>query len=283
MIFAPLGAMGSYAIAPNHMTSTTVPSSNSKPLGASIHIFRHRQLGWLEALTLMLPGGLAVLLPLFYGYGRARFGTERFGVVAAEQWSRPWYLLACIAFIVFLLVAIIRIRDSSKYIAVHIGGLRLNLGNNRSLSWEQIAGVSTETVRYEFLGIKWSPRMRGVIFPSAGKPIRLTNAIQDLPELLSILKARLYPRLYPDLQANLHNGQWLHFGPLAIQRKGIKFLNHIRFKQEQPIPWSQVTHVDVNSGFLVVELSDQPRLKLPVSQIPNIELLIQLIQLGVNS
>lgn len=237
----------------------------------------------MEALTLILPGGLAVLLPLFYGYGRARYGAEHFGVVAAEHWSRPWYILASIACGVFLLVAIIRIRDSRKSIAVHTGGLRLNLAKKQSLLWEQIAGVSTESVRYEFLGIILEPRIRGVIYPNTGKPIRLTNAIQELPELLSVLKAKLYPRLYPDLQANLKSGQWLHFGPLAIQSKGIKHLNRGLLKQDQSIPWSQVKHVDVNSGFLVVELSDQPRLKLPVSQIPNIELLIQLIQLGVNS
>lgn len=265
------------------MTSTTVPSSTSKTLGALVRIFRHRQLGWVEAFTLILPGGLAVLLPLFYGYGRARYGAERFGVVAAEHWSRPWYILASIAFVAFLLVAIIRIRDSRKYIAVHAGGLRLNLAKKQSLFWEQIAGVATETVRDDFLGLNSRPRIRGIIYPNTGKPIRLTSAIQDLPELLTILKAKLYPRLYPDLQANMKSGQWIHFGPLAIQRKGIKFRNQFASKQEHAIPWSQVTHVDVNSGFLVVELSDQPRLKLPVSQIPNIELLIQLIQLGVNS
>ncbi len=264
------------------MTSPTVPPSPRKTLGTLIRVFRHRPLGWIEALSIMLPGGLAVLLPLFYGFGRARYAAGNFGPVAANHWSMPWYILAGVAFVVLLLAAIIRIRKSGRFVAVHANGLRLNLGKKQALRWEQIAGISTETVRYHFLVISSSPRMRGVIYPNTGKPIHLSNAIQDLPELLTMLKAKLYPRLLPNLQANLDNGQWLHFGRLAIQDKGIKLLNHMP-KQDQPIPWSHVTHVDVNSGFLVVELSDRPQLKLPVSQIPNIELLIQLIQLGVNS
>jgi hypothetical protein len=166
---------------------------------------------------------------------------------------------------------------------VHNGGLQLSLGRKQILRWEEIAGVSTEITRYHILGIFSGPRMHGIIFPNTGKPIHLSNAIQNLPELLTILKAKLYPRLLPHLQANLQSGQWLYFGPLAIQHKGIKLLIQDMPEQAKTIPWSHVSHVDVNSGFLVVELLDQPDLKLPVSQIPNIELLLQLIQLGVKS
>ncbi len=265
------------------MTSSTVPPSAKKTLGTLIRVFRYRPLGWMEVLLLILPGGLAVLTPLFYGFRRAQQAAEHFGPVAAEHWSRPWYILAGIAVLVFLLAATLRIRKSRQYIAVYARGLKLNLGERRAIYWEQIAGISTETERYYFLGIISRPRMRGVVYPNTGKVVNLSGAIQDLPELLTILKARLYPRLYPNLLANLQSGQWLHFGPLAIQHKGIKLLNHNLPKQDQPIPWSHVLHVDIDSGFLVVELSDRPGLKVPVSQIPNIELLIQLIQLGVNS
>jgi len=264
------------------MSSFTAPLSTRKTLGGLIRVFRHRPLGWIEALLLILPGGFAVLTPLFYGFGRARYAARYFGPVAADHWSRPWYILAGIAFVVFLLAATYRLWRSRQYVAVHTGGLRLNLAGQRALRWEQIAGITTDTVSYHFLSISTRPHLQGVIYPNTGKPIQLTKEIQDLPELLTILKAKLYPRLLPNLQANLNSGQWLHFGRLAIQNRGIKLLNHMP-KQDQPIPWSHVTHVDVDSGFLVVELCDRPQLKLPVSQIPNIELLIQLIQLGVNS
>ena len=149
--------------------------------------------------------------------------------------------------------------------------------------WEEIAGVTTETIQNQLLGVILRPHIQGYIYPNIGKPVRLDNTIQNLSELLTILKAKLYPRLLPRLQSNLQSGQWLHFGLLAIQHKGIKLLNKHRPNRAQSIPWSQITYVNIESGFIVVELSDRPRLKLPVSKIPNIELLLQLIKMGVNS
>ena len=240
-------------------------------------------MGWSDAVTLILPGSLGVLTPLLYGLARARYGFINYGPVAADHWSRPWYLLATIAYLIFTFVAISRIRASRRYIAVYERGLVLNLGRKNILGWDEVAGVTTESVRNQFLGISSRPYVQGTIYPNIGKPVRLDNAIQNLPELLTILKAKLYPRLLPHLQSNLRSGQWLHFGLLAIQHKGIKLLKKHKPNRAQPIPWSQITHINIESGFLVVELSDRPRLKLPVSQIPNIELLLQLIKMGVNS
>jgi len=232
---------------------------------------------------LILPGSVAVFAPLIYGFSRYSYAIGQFGPVAAERWSRPWYILAVVAALIFLFAAIIRIRTSRHSIAVHQNGLRLLLGQEKYLLWEEIAGVSTQATRYHFLGISFDPNIQGVIYPNTGKPIHLNNAMQNLPELLTLLKAKLYPRLLPHLQTNLNNGQWLHFGPLAIQQKGIILIGRSTPRPTQPIPWSHVTSVNVDSGFLVVELSDQPCLRLPVSKIPNIELLLQLIQPGVNS
>ena len=47
------------------------------------------------------------------------------------------------------------------------------------------------------------------------------------------------------------------------------------------IPWSGVRQITVRAGILIVELENQPDIRLPASQIPNLELLLQLIQQGV--
>lgn len=238
---------------------------------------------WSEAVTLILPGILGVLTPLLYGVARARYGILNYGPVAADQWSRPWYLLAIIAYLIFAFVGISRIMASRRYFAIYEGGVAHNLGRKMTFAWEEIAGITTETTQNQFLGILLRPYVQGYIYPNIGEPVRLDNAIQNLPELLTILKAKLYPRLLPRLQSNLESGQWLYFGSLAIQQKGIKLLNKHPSNRAQAIPWSQITFVNIESGYMVVELSDRPRLKLPVSKIPNIELLLQLIKMGVNS
>jgi len=246
-------------------------------------VFRYRPLGRRDIFTLIIPGSLSVLAPLLYGFWRLRQGLLNYGPVAAGYWSRPWYILAVVAALVFIYAAIARIQSAGHFVIVYEGGLGLKLKRRHALRWEEMAGVSTETTGYHFLGIPLGQGYQGMLHPNTGKPIRLTNAIQDLPELLTLLKARLYPRLMPHLKANLESGQWIYFGPIAIRRDGFALRKRGKFPTSQPVPWSRLRRLDVTSGYLVVELSDQPHRKLPVSQIPNVELLLQLIQLGVNT
>jgi hypothetical protein len=259
----------------------TVPSLPKKSLGRPIQVFRYRPLDWKDALTLILPGTLAVLVPLLYGFRQYRYAAH-FGPVASAHWSRPWYALAALALIIFIFAAILRIRSSRRFISVHPAGLQLGLSRRQTLRWEEIAGVATLAASYHFLGIPLVVRYQGIIYPNTGKPVRLTSAIQNLPDLLSMLKAYLYPRLLPNLKSNLEDGQWLHFGPIAICREGVHLSTRRATKKYDLIPWSSVRRVNVTAGLLVVELSDQPNRKIPVARIPNFELLLQLIDEGVH-
>ena len=224
-----------------------------------------------------------MLVPLLYGFWRLRQGLLKFGPVAADQWSRPWYILTIVALLIFIYISFVRIQSSGHSVIVYEGGLGLRLKRKQVFRWEEIAGISTETSGYHFLGIPLGLGYQGVIHPNTDKPIPLTNAIQNLPELLTLLKARLYPRLTPNMKANLDRGQWVYFGPIAIRRDGLAFRKRGKYSSSQVIPWLRLRRLDVISGYLVVELSDQPRRKLPVSQIPNVELLLQFIQQGVNT
>ncbi len=255
----------------------------NQQLGRVIRIFRSLPLGWRDVWFLLLPGALAVVVPLLYGYNRFRSAYTVHGPVPADQWSRPWYTLALIALCVFFIAAHLRIRVSHQFVAVHEKGIKVVLDQRRILRWEEIAGVSTQSTRYHLLGLQLRERYAGILYPNTGKPIHLNGAIQGVAELLSMLKARLYPRLLPNLQENFENGQWLYFGPLAIQKDGIKLIRKGVFSSKQTITWSQVSRIQVRLGYLVVELSDKTSQKIPVSNIPNIELLLQLIQMGVNS
>ena len=251
-------------------------------LGRLNRIFRYPPLGWKDVLFLILPGTCAVGLPLWFGFSRYRMAQADYGPVAAMIWSRPWYILAVIALAIFMLASLARLLRAQRFVAVHEKGLLISLKRHQSLRWEEIAGVSMETARYEIAARQFGLIYSGVLYPNAGKPVNLPGAIQNLPELLTLIKARLYPRLLPHLQANLESGQWLYFGPVAIQKEGIRLSNEGLFDHKRSVEWAQVVRMDVLSGYLVVELSDNTTHKLPVSKIPNIELLLQLIQTGVN-
>lgn len=226
-------------------------------------------------LALSLLGTLAVFCPLAYGIYRANHAYAHFGPVAATFWSRPWYLLSLLALFTFSILTLYRIRIARRFVAVHKNGLRLGLSHTKILSWEQIAGISTAITQDRFLGLPLHTSHRATLHPNVGKPIPLSPSLQRFPELITRIKASLYPRLLPGLRADFQTGKWLHFGAVSIQSQALRL-------QGRQIPWTQVKRITVQSGYLVVEV-DQSQNRFLTSQILNLELLLELIDLGVKA
>lgn len=237
-----------------------------------------------DLANLLLPGALAVLAPLAYGWWRGSYAYARFGLVAADRWSRPWYLLAAFALGVFLFLVLYRLRLLRRFVAVHQNGIRFRMGTIRvrQLLWNEISGITMDVTQERLFGLTVRTIQRAVLLPNLGKPVRLDSSVQDLDELLSRIKAGLYPRLLRSLRDSYQAGQWLYFGPVAVQQQGLRFGHSASGRLQQPIPWAQVSRVSVQSGRLVVEFNGLASRRFPISQIPNLELLLQMMQQGAN-
>ncbi len=252
------------------VSSKSMPS-HSKSLGPLLALSRRHPLRWIDFFTWIALGIVSVLLPLLYGFYRRNNAYKNFGPVAATIWSRPWFVLALFALIVFLILAIYRLLLTRRFVAVHKRGVRLSLSKQKTLLWAEIAGIATNTTQYQFIGRSLITRHFALLYPNIGKPIHLDNSLQELPELLTLLKAKLYPRISPVLQSDFNQGKWLHFGPISIQQ------NIIQINKKQ-YAWSDVEHISVNRGKLNIYTNPETKHTLPVSKIPNIELLLQIIQ-----
>ena len=276
-------------------------------LGPLVSFYRGRPLEWRDLLLLILPGTLAVLAPLLYGVWRADYAYTHYGPAAADAWSRPWYLAAAILLAIFALVAYLRIRRAHRFVAVHKNGLRLNVPSGRprllhrayTLPWEDITGIASATIQDHLLNLPLRTHHQVTLYAAAGKPIRLGDALEHLPELASHIKASLYPRLLPGLQVALQGGQWLYFGPVAIHREALQLgpahspvlprppaqsrTRPLGARRRSNIPWSQIERLSVQSGYLLVEFKNRSSRRFPISSIPNFELLLQLVQQGVNA
>ncbi len=255
-------------------------AKRTKNLGTQIAVYRCRPFGGIGFKLLLLWGGLSVLAPLGYGFYRAMYAYTKYGPVAARFWSRPWYLLAGVALLLFIILLGQRLRRARHLVAVHQNGLRLHLSRRQELLWGHISGIAAGAVESRLLGKTLRLRHRAELYPAIGAPIRLDDGLENLPELITRIKANLYPRLLPDMRQAFKEGKRLYFGALSISPAELR----LQKKGSQPIiiPWEEVEEVTVQAGVLVVKAKDNAGIRLPVARVPNLELLLQIIQSGVN-
>ena len=223
-----------------------------------------------------------------YGIQRYQYALTHFGPVAARHWSRTWFLLAALAAVVFIVLLVMRLRRARMVAAVYKRGLLLRTGFRaaRTLTWRQIAGIAAATTHEHFFGIPLGIHQTVTLYPVLGRPIRLSGELERLPELAARIKASFYRRLAPDLRAAFEAQQWLFFGPVAIQKNALQLKRPWPLGREKRIfRWNQVDQITIQDGFLVIKwagsLTRRKSSRIPVSQIPNVELLVQIIQQGV--
>lgn len=257
------------------------PAKGNHPLGPLVALYRSRALGWRDIFIILLPGILGVLTPYGYAVWSYNRTLQQHGPAAAEQWSRPWFWLAWAALAVFVLLCILRLVDLRRFAAVHARGIRLRPGiwRTRNLGWKQISGVALSATQDVFFDRRGQTRLRAVIFPNQGREIHLDGHLQHLAELISRVKASLYPRLLPELKTSFQAGKWLYFGPLALQARALRV-------RHAELTWEQVENLQVKNGYLAVSWKEGPgparSIRIPIAKIPNLELLLQIIREGVN-
>jgi hypothetical protein len=221
---------------------------------------------------------LVVLGLLGYAIWLWNSAYQRFGPAAALAWAAPWYLLAAVATAVFLLVSLYRLAMATRSITIYDAGLQVRLSPFRqvTLRWEEVTGLATGVIRDQFLGLTLRNRLVATLHLRKGRPLHLAGAWCDLPKAISIIKARLYPFLWPVLMAEFQSGRGASFGPLQVKPQAI-------YMSGRAISWDQVTRLSFQSGYLLVESSGKNLIRLPAIKIPNLELLMHLVDWGVNA
>lgn len=247
------------------------PAKN-KGLGRLLLRSNARPLSWGGLLRLSLLGCLAVLGPLAYGLWQGQVIQAERGIVAAQAASEDWYGVALAALVIFSLLVIVRLRARRGFVAIHENGvaIRQTWGKVRILGWSAIAGLASEQSEQYFLGWRLGLRYQATLIPTTGKPMHLPAGLEKTPELISQLKACLYPRLLPGLEASLQAGKNLYFGPLSISPHGL-------VSGSQRWSWAEVQYFDIQNGWLEIKGPPRGALRFAAGAIPNLELLLQLV------
>jgi hypothetical protein len=245
-------------------------------LGVQISAFRGRPIEFPTWFVIFLPGALIIIAGYAYGTYLAVTTYQQHGPALAVERSQSWFFWATLLLIVFTAFLVYRILISLQFIQLFENGIKIRDSYLRSriFRWEEISGISSSATTATFLGRPFRTTPKCWIFPAAGKPISLSSEYQDLPEVIRLIKSKIYPLVWPQMKSRFRTGRPIQFGRIIINHKQVKLSN-------QSIPWQSILRIYTQGGYLVVELRDNSKEKFPVIDMPNIELLLKAVEWGI--
>ena len=245
-------------------------------LGARRRTYRGRPLKWRDLFLIFFPATGGVLFPLAYGTWIFNNKYLQYGPIAAEYWSRPWILLAVFAMTCLVLLAIIRIFQSQKYVSTYQNGLVIRIYPLRKIiiKWSEISEITTLANKITFIGYILQETFSIILCSTYGNSILLDNNIRSMTELAKEIKLNTFRHLLPIFQHEINRGHRVNFGAISMNKEWISL-------GKNKISWHEVSKVYVNSGFMVIKLMDNNKLKIKISKIPNIDLLFLLLPRGI--
>lgn len=95
-------------------------------------------------------------------------------------------------------------------------------------------------------GISTGAQYRYKLIFADNRELKLNNYSTDMERFGAILQHEVARVQVPAWQPTLDAGQTLHFGPLSVSRAGIQV------RGKSPVPWSEVTDVTVDRGYVRV-------------------------------
>jgi hypothetical protein len=116
----------------------------------------------------------------------------------------------------------------------------------------------------------------GTVFLVSGKRINLTNRFQGVPQLVNLIKHKVYPLIWQSTKSSFNSGQEVQFGTINLDQRRIAFAG-------KEIAWSTIQGMRINAGNLVVELRDKFNYQVPLDKIQNLELLLKVVDWGIST
>ncbi len=254
------------------------------------------QVGFYHPRAFTAGSCLGAMLVIIAGVSMVGYGGRtiyiryiQYGFAAAISPIQPWFWAGWLILLGVFVWCCSRLITARMHLTIYQNGIsyQRGLSRTRRLLWSEIAGIALSMRLNQFLSVHGRICYQARIFPKNGRSFLLTAHIPQLAEALSYIKAGLYTRLQPILQADFETGQWIAFGPFAIHQTGLGILkkptsNFTGYPDLRVmIAWEALTKIAVNNGYLRVKYQTGRRSlqqAFPVSVIPNLELLLQLIQ-----
>jgi len=259
---------------PGDQTSRQVENQN---LGTRLGLFPGRPIGISTWFLIIIPGVLVTIFSYLYGTLLAGDAYQQHGPALALIRAQTWFTLATILLILLVTFTLYRLLISLQRIEVYKRGIKYRsfFLRRRTYRWSEFAGIASSAVTTTFFGKNIRTIPSGKLFLKKGRTIELTNRYQNIPNLIEVGKSKIYRQIWPSLKSDFRSGKTVHFGKITLNKNRLRMSN-------QQISWNSVNNIQIRSGFLVVALQDDSSLRKPIANIPNIELLLKIVDWGIN-
>jgi len=254
------------------------PQVDKVKFGRQIATFRGRSIELRTWVLIIIPGCLLTLSSYLYGMLLAGNAYQQHGPALALIRARSWFMFATILLVILAAYILYRLLISSQRFEIFKNGIQYRsiFLRRHAYYWSELSGIASSATRITFFGKDIQTIPSGVIYLYTGKSIELTNRFQNIPRLVEIVKSIIYPLIWPTLKSTFRSGGTAQFGRLTLTRE------HIQIAKKS-IPWESVYRLRAESGFLMVELRDDSDQQIPISDIPNLELLLQFVDWGIQT
>ena len=155
---------------------------------------------------------------------------------------------------------------------------------NKQILFDNILGISTQAIDERLFGLTIRKRFSIYLYLDEGYSIRIRHPNCCLPDLSKVLKEKIYLRIVPLIKEEFKSNKWVSFGQLIVNNKAIRI-------DQKVLPIESISKIQVESGWLVIAFHDQDipgknkikQVKVLTSNIQNLEVFLQIIQLGGGS
>ena len=191
--------------------------------------------------------------------------------------AQYWFAGATILLILLVVYFVYRLLISLLRLEVYDRGIlqRNLLMRNASFRWGEFAGISSSATAINLGEKNLKTIPKGLLHLKNGKSINLTNRYQKIPRLVKIIKSKIYPLLWPNFKSDFRSGKLIDFGRISLNNTNILI-------SKSKVSWSSVSRIGASAGFLVIELRDDSSHQTPISSLWNPELLLKIVEWGIN-
>jgi hypothetical protein len=259
---------------PKHIKNKSMPDS----LIRVYHCHRISPVEWFLLIVFAILSSTLILLVTIWQYWL--YGRY-YGFFASDQWNRVWIYMAGIWILILIGFVFLQWKKQLPYIYLYQNEIRYRTGvfKKGTILKNQISGIIADHTQEQFLGIQWRNYHKVTIINNNGEKIKFDHRYKQISDFTFRLKNLIYPLLIPPLQEKFFFGETLKFGPVQVSKSKIKV-------SRKEISWKDVVGIRLESGQLYIsynkEPSNQPKdINIPANKIPNLEILIQLMQTGL--